>query len=94
VMSSISTSSGGCKTSNSPSGTCPDEIRASVVLPLRYTHESQRCKVYLPRRYCGLITDVEIFSINDRHIVLHLVYKGTWKASSQHQFTLVHDNSM
>jgi hypothetical protein len=65
----------------------------SVELTLRCPLESRQCKVYLPRR-CVLDNDDEITAINNRQIVLHLVYKGTCRATSQHQMTLVYDNSM
>jgi hypothetical protein len=56
----------------------------SIVLTLRCPPDSLRNKVYLPRHYCVLFTDYDIIAINDRQILLHLVYKGTCRETSQH----------
>jgi hypothetical protein len=65
----------------------------SIVLTLRGP-EFQRYKVYLPRCYCGLITDDDVTAINDRQVVLHLVFKGTCSQSNQHLLNIVQDNCM
>jgi hypothetical protein len=64
-----------------------------IVLTLRCP-DSQRYGLYLPIRYCIVVTDDDITAINDKQIMLHLVYKGTCKATSQHLLDLVHDTSM
>lgn len=65
----------------------------SIVLTIRCP-DFQRYRVYLPRRYCIVVTDDDITDINERQIMLHLVYKGTCKAPSQHLLDLVHVTSM
>jgi dTDP-4-dehydrorhamnose reductase len=65
---------------------------SSIVLTL-WGPESRRYEVNLPRRYYGLITDYDITATNYKQIVLHLVYKGTCRLSSQHLLNIVQDNS-
>jgi hypothetical protein len=71
----------------------PTRYAPSVVLTLRCPSESRLCKVFLPRRYCSLITDDDIIAINDKQIVLHLVDKGTCRTTNQYQLNMVQDNS-
>jgi hypothetical protein len=65
----------------------------SIVLTLRGP-ESRRYRVYLPRRYCDLITDEDIKDINDRKNVFALVYKGTCRSTNQHLLRLVQETSV
>jgi hypothetical protein len=65
----------------------------SIVLTLR-APESRRYKVYLPRRYCALVTDDVITAINQNHAVLYLVYMGTCRSTSQHLLNIVQDDGM
>jgi hypothetical protein len=64
----------------------------SIVLTLRGP-ESRRYKVYLPRRYCALVTDDDITAINQNHAVLYL-YMGTWRSTSQYLLNIVQDDGM
>ena len=65
----------------------------SIVLTLQGP-ESRRYKVYLHRRYYWLVTDDDIIAINEKQVVLHLVYKETCRQSQQHLLTIVQDNTM
>jgi hypothetical protein len=65
----------------------------SIVLTLRGP-ESQRYKVYLPRRYSAQVTDDDITAINQHHAVLYLVYKGTCRSTSQHLLNIVQDDGI
>ena len=50
-------------------------IAATVVLTVK-GEGATPSQVFLPRRYCDVITDTDIEQINSIAVFLHLVYKG------------------